>query len=96
VINRTIARAKVEAFVNQADSQWPDRPRVVVLDDQTIERPFGWVFFYAVPGHRVAGNAPILVTRDDGELHPLGTALPLEDYLVRFERTGNPHRDAAT
>ena len=95
MISRDAARTKVEAFVNKPDPYWPDRPRVVVQDDVTLERPYGWVFFYDVPGHVVAGNAPVLVTRDDGGLHVLGTALPVEAYLASFERTGDPHRDAA-
>jgi hypothetical protein len=95
MISRDAARAKVEAFVNTPDPYWPDRPRVVVRDDVTLERPYGWVFFFDVPGRVVAGNAPVLVTREDGELRVLGTALPVETYLARFERSGDPHREAA-
>ena len=95
MISRETARAKAEAFVNESDPQWPDRPRVTILDAQTLERPYGWVFFYNVPGHVIAGNAPMLVTRADGKLRSLGTALPVEEYLARFEQTGDPHRDQA-
>jgi hypothetical protein len=62
---------------------------LVLLKDQTIERSFGWVFFYDSKRHNetrdlrdaVAGNAPIVVTRDE-----TGTALPLEAYLKDFDK----------
>jgi hypothetical protein len=66
---------------------------LVLLKDKTLERQFGWVFFYdsrlhAETGdfrHALAGNAPIVVMRGDGKIHETGTALPLEEYLRQFE-----------
>jgi len=65
---------------------------LVLLDDKTIEKDFGWVFFYDSKDHAktgdiryaLAGNAPVVVTRD-GVIHETGTALPLETYLERFQ-----------
>jgi hypothetical protein len=65
---------------------------LVLLDQYTIERSFGWVFFYDSKRHNetgnfrdaVAGNAPIVVTRADGRVHVTGTALRLEHYLEKF------------
>jgi len=70
---------------------------LILLNDATIERSFGWVFFYDSKRHNetriirdaVAGNAPIVVTRD-GSLHETGTAEPLEVYLDKFEQL-NPN-----
>jgi hypothetical protein len=66
---------------------------LVLLDSETMERSFGWVFFYDSREHAetgdfhcaLAGNAPIVVTRADGAVHVTGTALLLEEYLERFE-----------
>ena len=66
---------------------------LVLLDGKTMEKSFGWVFFYdskehAESGdcrHALAGNAPLVVTRADGAIHETGTALPLQKYLERFE-----------
>jgi hypothetical protein len=66
---------------------------LVLLDSKTIEKGFGWVFFYDSKEHAetgdfryaLAGNAPVVVTRTDGAIHETGTALPLEKYLERFE-----------
>ena len=67
----------------------------VVLEDVTITKPYGWVFFYqsrafietGEVGQRLAGNAPIIFDRFDGELRVTGTAEPIEHYLREYERT---------
>lgn len=34
---------------------------------------------------RLAGNAPFIVDKGSGEIHSLGTAKPLEEYLQDYE-----------
>lgn len=83
---RDLALAHVKSFEAEAGLE------LVLLDGITMEENFGWVFFYdskrcvqtGNPLDRLAGNAPIVVTRADGALHETGTALPLEHYLRRF------------
>jgi hypothetical protein len=66
---------------------------LILLDDATFERKFGWVFFYDSRRHAetgdfreaLAGNAPVVVTRKDGQPHETGTAFPLEHYLKSYE-----------
>lgn len=63
----------------------------VILDDQTIEERFGWVFFFQSktwldtqdPAYLLIGNAPIVVTRD-GQIHMTGTGRDMDDLLERF------------
>ena len=65
---------------------------LVLVDQHTIERDFGWVFFYNAKRHvetgdirdALAGNAPIVVTKADGRIHETGTAYPLEHYLKEY------------
>ena len=69
--------------------------RGVVLEDETLDRPYGWVFFYqdrqyletADIRHACAGNAPIIFNCLSGEYHVTGTAQPLEHYLREYEAT---------
>jgi hypothetical protein len=69
----------------------------IILDDHTIERSFGWIFFYTSRlwhetgrlEYAVAGNAPLLVDRVTGELHETGTAHPIETYIRAYEQTGS-------
>jgi len=84
---RTLAIAYIKSKETEAGCD------LVLLDSKTSERDFGWVFFYDSKQHvetgefryALAGNAPIVVTRAEGELHETGTALPLDHYLKQFE-----------
>jgi len=63
------------------------------LAEDTVRRPWGWVFFYGGKnGEVVAGNAPIIVDRVNGEVRVAGTAQPLEYYLAEYEATLPPAR----
>ncbi|MFP8833392.1 YrhB domain-containing protein [Hydrogenophaga sp. XSHU_21] len=72
----------------------------VIVDAETIARPWGWVFFhtsklYLETGdtrYAVAGNAPLLVERETGRVIALGTARQAVDYINNYERTGDPNR----
>jgi Immunity protein 35 len=75
-----IARGHIE------QSQRECGVELVLLEDDTIERSFGWVFFYQSRRYLclsdiLAGNVPIVVARADGRIHVTGTARPLECYL---------------
>jgi len=64
----------------------PECGDVVIVD--SIDRPNGWVFFYQTRAYldsgqiefALAGNAPILVSRESGVVSPTGTAEPFEHY----------------
>jgi len=81
---RSIAREYLDALRSPVE--------VVILDEHTREEAFGWVFFYQSAAYlesnevsdMLAGNAPLVVLRDSGELHVTGTALPVESYMERF------------
>ena len=65
----------------------------IILEEYTIEKEFGWVFFYDSRKHvetqafedTVLGNAPIIVNRLDASTHSTGTALPTEHYIRDYE-----------
>ena len=70
----------------------------VILEDHTIDRPYGWVFFYQSREYvesgdtrRVLiGNAPLIFNRVSGEVRVTGTAMPIEDYLRKYEAGLSP------
>jgi hypothetical protein len=67
---------------------------LVVIDESTLERDWGWVFFYTSERYlktgdisdAVAGNAPYIVNRHTGEVRVTGTAQPIEHYIDEYER----------
>jgi hypothetical protein len=66
----------------------------IVLDEHTIERQWGFIFFYSSKRYRdkhelrymLFGNAPLLVDKRTGQVHPTGTAQPVEHYIAEYER----------
>ena len=65
-----------------------------LVEKETLEKPFGWVFFYNSKDYletgefkfRLAGNAPFIVDKNNGDVHVTGTAKPIEGYISDFER----------
>jgi len=64
--------------------------QISLFRDRTIERDFGWTFFYGPSDSSIlaAGNAPFIVDRRDGSIHVTGTAYPTEEYLESYARVG--------
>jgi hypothetical protein len=99
VLTREEAKRLVYGEINASTSSIPDEEELVILDDLTIEKPWGWVFFcnsrqFAETGNfmdSLLGNAPYIVDRHTGDLLVTGTAYEIEYYIERYEKTGDPH-----
>ncbi|MCC8283292.1 YrhB family protein [Escherichia fergusonii] len=65
-------------------------PVVITMHGRFAE---GWYFCFEArefletgdEAARLAGNAPFIIDKDSGEIHSLGTAKPLEEYLQDYE-----------
>jgi hypothetical protein len=83
---RKIASAWVEAVTDGAGA---------ILDEHTMDRPYGWVFFFQSkrslerrnPLDGYAGNAPIIINRFTHEVRVTGSARAVEHYLAEYEAT---------
>jgi hypothetical protein len=72
----------------------------IVVENDTIEKSFGWVFFYNSKKfletgefrQRLAGNGPVIVNKHNGSIEFFGTNKPpqeiVEEYEKRLERLG--------
>lgn len=97
MINRNEAKKIVERKINEPDPYRPDKLHLLILDGATIEKDWGWVFFYDSEKHiesgddkdLVAGNAPYIVNKNTGIFEITGTALPVENYILEYERKLN-------
>jgi hypothetical protein len=86
VIDRTEAERIAAAVVAEKSRGGVE---CVLVAEHTREEPFGWVFFYQSVAflrsgetrNRLAGNSPLVVFRDTGEVRATGTAHPLDYYL---------------
>ena len=71
----------------------PDDP-FVIIEDYTIERPFGWVFFYnskkfletGIFRYRLLGNGPIIVNKATGTIESCGTGETTEETIENYEK----------
>src|SRR6476661_6399082 len=97
MITRETAEKLVYERINTRDPNWPDKPEMIVV--RVDEHPLGWVVFYTSRLHHetgdfrlsVAGNAPYLVSREDGALFETGTAPPFEARLRAAEQKLRAH-----
>ena len=88
MIDRSEARRLVEERLRSDSDE-----DIVILDGSTLERPFGWVFFYNTRAYlethnvsdALAGNAPYIVNRFTSEVRATGTARPVEHYISAYE-----------
>lgn len=66
---------------------------LAILDSETMERSWGWVFFWNSREYiqsrdstkAVFGNSPFIIDRLTGKFAPSGTAHPIGTYIRRYE-----------
>jgi hypothetical protein len=93
MVNREEAHRLISAWLSSQSA----RANIVsnLVDQDTIETEFGWVFFYTLRRFKetgdfsdaLAGNAPVIVDRTIGSLHVTGTARPTAEYIEEFRCT---------
>lgn len=95
MMNKETARAVAAESIGEG-RETPDGITLVIVDADTQEHAFGWVFFYNSKEYletgdfiyAIAGNAPVVVLRD-GTVRTTGTAQPLAEYLKAIEAEVN-------
>lgn len=63
---------------------------VIISSIDEIEQ-IGWVFFYDDRAQWIAGNAPVIIDKNDGSFTPTGTALSTEEYVNEYILSKYPH-----
>lgn len=97
MITEAEAREKAQNEIDSFDQ--PEDDRYIILDESTISKDWGWVYFYTSEkwhttkelSYAVAGNAPFIIEKTTGSLIVTGTAEPVENYIKRYEATGSPN-----
>lgn len=93
MLTKEKAREIIEAKINEPDPYWPDKPVLIVDDEQTIDKEWGWVFFYNSSEYlksgnmddALMGNAPFIVNKHTGDIIETGTAYDIEHYIREYE-----------
>lgn len=100
MITKEQARTLVEKKIHAKYLDLPDDDEVIILELETIDKPWGWIFFYTSRKwietnddlYALAGNAPILVEKATGKLFETGTAYSIEHYIAQYEKYGDSNR----
>ena len=93
MIDRVEAQKIAHEFANRY-SRGPD-DELVILDENVVERPYGWYF---IPVSRrfletgnfldsITGPGPILVRNDTKEVLQFGSAETTESYIRQYEES---------
>jgi Immunity protein 35 len=92
-MNLNLEEAKKLAFEKVNSNYHIEDDILVILDEDTLEKEYGWYFFSASKkflstlniSDMVVGNGPILVKKN-GEIIEFGTAFPIEFYIKEYEK----------
>jgi hypothetical protein len=84
----------LELVSKQLDGKSSDNVQYVVVGESTIEKPFGWIFFYqskkfletGIFKHRLAGNGPVFVNKMTGAIDFFGSLPPFDVILTDYEK----------
>jgi hypothetical protein len=92
MISREKARELAMAMIRSRWSVRDDEPSIA--DDATREENAAWIFFYNSKrfhqtkelSFRLAGNGPVMVDKDSGEVAMLGSAGGVEHQIAEYYR----------
>lgn len=92
-INYQEAKSLVEQEIDKNQNSH-SKIECVILEEETIEKEWGWVFFYQSKQYvetgdfrcMLGGNAPYLVNRHSGILTVTGTTHDIDFYLNEYEK----------
>ena len=92
MISQTEARAIAERFLLEHGENVTGG--VAIIEQKTLDRPYGWIFFYnskqylenGNPLEALGGNGPLVVARSDGRVTALSGAAEPTASIAEFER----------
>ena len=95
------ARERALAHMRSRPVDLPPGDELVLVDDDTLEREWGWVFFFASrrwretgePALRNEGEGPLIVNRFDGQVHATGIGRPSEYFVTLYDTEFRRNRD---
>jgi hypothetical protein len=93
MLTKEEAIKKVEMKINEDDADYPHNSRLEIINNSTIEKNWGWVFFYQSSDYlktanissQLIGNSPYIVNKESGQLLETGTSQAIEHYINDYE-----------
>jgi hypothetical protein len=88
-----IERSKAIDIARQYVASLRSTESLVVVEPATIDRAWGWVFFYDSADHAsgptagpLAGNGPIAILREDASVRVLPTWRSVDESIATIDR----------
>lgn len=90
-----LTREKAQEVVGQKLRELsPPDDIFIIVDAGTIEKPYGWIFFYNSKKyldtgeirHALAGNGPVIVNRLTEAVDFYGASGSIQDLIEEYER----------
>ena len=99
---KTITKEQAAEVARKLVANLKPGTEFVILDDKTVEKDFGWVFFYTTKRYvetkdrkyLLPGNAPLVVDRKDGSTHFLSTSAPPARAIDEYEKVWKKSQNA--
>jgi hypothetical protein len=99
---KTIGKDQAEKIAKKVIDENAGEHDFVIMKDKTVERAFGWVFFYTTrkylethdPQYLVPGAAPLVVLREDGSTEFLPTSIPPTRAIELFQKRWEQRKSA--
>jgi len=90
-----ITKARALEIARKAVDDLKASQPLVLLQDKTLEKDFGWVFFYTTKKFQetgdkkflMPGNGPLVVDRLGGATHFLTSSMPPARAVEEYEKT---------
>jgi len=90
-MNREEARVAMMEQLRRRDVE--GAKNIVIIDSETIEKPYGWIFYYDSRRYletgdiryKIFGHGPVVVIAATGEIIELGSARPSEEFIKELE-----------
>lgn len=90
-----ISKVQKEYLKDWSNEDFPE-DELIVLREDIIDRPKFWVIRYTSKlwnetgemKYAIAGNAPIIVNKNSGEMIETGTAHSIDYYIDAYEKAG--------
>jgi Immunity protein 35 len=84
----------LELVAKRLEEKSSENVQYVVVEESTIDKPWGWIFFYqsrkyletGIFMHRLAGNGPVFVNKMTGDMTFYGNLPSLDVILSDYER----------
>ena len=91
MINKETARSIAQSHITSHYQAPGDE--IIIIDDKTIERDWGWIFFYQGKNwlktndkrYKILGLYPIVIEKKDSSLHYLNGGKSIEECIKEYE-----------